>query len=365
MKTIPQRTTAVLFGLLMACATAWGASRGDSYDVLTLPAMESPRATQAKLFGVGRAGDRLVVVGQRGFILYSDDFGANWTQASVPVRADLLDVHFPSAQQGWAVGHDGVILHSSDAGATWVKQLDGYQASDIGLAYYRDLLKKHPDDETYQILVGEFEFAEAQGADRAFFKVYFGNEQLGYAIGAYGMVFRTLDGGASWEPTMHDVKNDGFRHVFDYAIGNKGVRYVSGEMGQVWISRKVGGYGRTVIPFYDGSFFTIISTDDGELLVAGLRGNAFHSSDEGDTWQPVELPTHASIFGSTRLQDGRLVLVSQAGEVLVSEDHGTRFVKTGAKQPFALSDVEEGKPGQLILVGLGGVRTVTLASGNK
>jgi photosystem II stability/assembly factor-like uncharacterized protein len=46
------------------------------------------------LLGAARAGERLVAVGQRGHILYSDDSGNAWQQAAVPVSADLNAVSF-------------------------------------------------------------------------------------------------------------------------------------------------------------------------------------------------------------------------------------------------------------------------------
>ena len=96
-------------------------------DVLDLPAKPSALARQSPLLDLAQAGKRLVAVGQRGHILYSDDDGRHWQQAGVPVSVDLTAVAFPSPEQGWAVGGDGVVLHSADGGASWQKQLDGRQ----------------------------------------------------------------------------------------------------------------------------------------------------------------------------------------------------------------------------------------------
>lgn len=349
-----------LLAYLVFCSPlAWSVGLGKTYDVLNLPALPSHRATQAKLFGIARAGDRMVVVGQRGFILYSDDFGSNWQQAKVPVRSTLLSVYFPTPQQGWAVGHDGVVLHSSDGGETWVKQLDGYQAIEIGLAHYRKLAEAEPENELYPAFVGELEFAESQGADRPFFLTWFEDEQVGWAIGAYGLAMRTLDGGASWLPILDNTDNFDFRHMFDYEVVGE-MRYLTGESGLIWVQSQRLMSVKAIIPIYDGSFYTIISSKNGDLIAAGLRSTAFRSSDKGQNWDHLELPTSASIVGSTRLQDGRIVLVSQAGDVLLSNDDGVSFNKVEVDKPFPFSDVKEGRPGELILVGSGGVTTLTL-----
>ena len=53
--------------LLLPHSTAWSATRGETYDALDLPAVKSDRATQARLFGITLAGDRLVAVGSRNY----------------------------------------------------------------------------------------------------------------------------------------------------------------------------------------------------------------------------------------------------------------------------------------------------------
>jgi photosystem II stability/assembly factor-like uncharacterized protein len=349
----------LLLGGLFAVGFAQASPPGEVYDVLRTPAAQSNRATESRLYGVGRAGERLVAVGERGRILYSDDQGDSWTQAEVPVSSTLLSVHFPTPELGWVSGHDGVILSTRDGGETWSKSLDGYEAVQIGLDYYSKLADQNPDSEEFALLLGEMEFAVEQGADRPFFFIYFENELRGFTVGAYGLIFSTEDGGESWRPVMEFSENWGFRHLFDYErVGD--TLYLTGETGLVMYQDERRTRVKTVIPFYHGSFYTMISTETGELIVAGMRGNAFRSEDGGLTWQLLELPTQASVVGSTRLADGRIVLVSQAGQVLVGNDNGREFSRASVDSPFPFSGVIEGRPGELILVGRGGVRTLAL-----
>jgi len=98
-------------------------------DVLDAPSMKTNLAAKSLLLDVASAGERIVAVGERGHIIYSDDQGANWTQADVPVSVSLTSVYFSNATHGWAVGHGAIVLHTSDAGETWVKQFDGNKAN--------------------------------------------------------------------------------------------------------------------------------------------------------------------------------------------------------------------------------------------
>ena len=77
-------------------------------------------AAHSLLIAIAAAGERLVAVGDRGIIVWSDDRGASWTQAAaVPTQALLTGVCFADAQHGVAVGHDEAILITADAGRTW------------------------------------------------------------------------------------------------------------------------------------------------------------------------------------------------------------------------------------------------------
>ena len=91
-------------------------------------ALIMPRAAQSLFLDVAAAGSRLVAVGERGHILYSQDSGESWTQAKVPTTAMLTAVFFTNADTGWAVGHDGNILLSRDGGVNWELQRDGVSA---------------------------------------------------------------------------------------------------------------------------------------------------------------------------------------------------------------------------------------------
>ena len=80
-------------GAAVAAMAATGATEAWR-DVLDTPAMKSPLAARSLLNGLARAGKRIVAVGQRGHIVYSDDAGKSWQQAEVPVSSDLVAVYF-------------------------------------------------------------------------------------------------------------------------------------------------------------------------------------------------------------------------------------------------------------------------------
>ena len=68
-----------------------------------------------------------------------------------------------------------------------------------------------------------------------------------------------------------------------------------------------------------------VTGSSGAVVVFGMRGNVFRSDNGGKSWQKVETGVSVGLTGATITKDGRLVLVSQGGDVLVSKDGGLSF----------------------------------------
>jgi hypothetical protein len=104
------------------------------------PAIPSPDAPRTLLLDIARAGDRLVAVGEQGHIIWSDDDGASWTHAEVPVSLMLTATIFPTIERGWAVGHEAIVLTSGDSGSTWSVALAGESIAALQVDAARDAI---------------------------------------------------------------------------------------------------------------------------------------------------------------------------------------------------------------------------------
>lgn len=358
-----KQAVVLALGLTLALGAA-ARPAAPHYDVLELPAAPSAIAEKSLLFSLTRAGGRLFATGIRGHILYSDDQGRSWMQASeVPVRSSLLDAGFPTPEQGWVVGHEGVILHTDDGGRHWVRQLDGAELARIGLEHYRALSERHPEDARYPVLVDEMQLAIDGNADRPLFKVLMRNAREGIVIGAYGLLLATVDGGSSWLPIMERLELEQYVHLFDCVelpgtSETGATRVIAGEMGTVLIEDPASGEWRRQAFPYEGSMFTLVVTPDGALLTGGLRGRVFRSIDRGANWVEVDKPSTPAVVAGTVLDDGRVLLGTQDGALLASDDDGRSFALLALDAQGQLSDLIEAQPGELVVSGTFGVQVL-------
>ncbi|RJF84190.1 hypothetical protein D3877_06240 [Azospirillum cavernae] len=278
-------------------------------EPLDRPATLVRQPERAAFQAVAAAGGRLVAVGERGVIALSDDKGASWRQAKVPVSVALTAVAFPTPTLGWAVGHYGVVLHSRDGGESWVKQLDGVAAARI----VADSLPKDGSSHRIGQLVEE-------GPDKPFLDLFFPTAETGFIVGAFGLALRTDDGGKSWSSLTLDLPNPDGLHLYAIRAGADAL-YIAGEQGLLLRSDDGGrGFNRLSTP-YRGSWFTAVVDVSGALVLGGLRGNAFRSTDRGESWQPIDLPAPVSVTAASGAS-GRLLLANQAGQILTARPDG-------------------------------------------
>ncbi|MCO6056719.1 YCF48-related protein [Pseudomonas sp. MOB-449] len=296
---------AVLCGL-SACAVA-SVPAAEIGEPSQRAALVSSQAEKSVLLGAAVAsGGRLVVVGERGLVLLSDDGGAHWRQAVVPVSVSLTAVRF-TGDQGVAVGHGGVVLTSADGGQSWVQRLDGRQAAELALASARASGDAAQVDSA-QLLVEE-------GPDKPFLDAAIRADGRLLVVGAYGMIFSSSDSGRTWTSWVGRLDNAEGLHL--YSVRQRGQSLLlAGERGLVLISEDDGASFKRLQTPYQGSLFTAEMPGERDIVVAGLKGSLLRSQDGGTSWERLDAADGSSITGSSLGADGALYLVTQAGHVL-------------------------------------------------
>ena len=160
-----------------------------------------------------------------------------------------------------------------------------------------------PASESAKALLAEAKRYKEQGADKPFLDVWFADATNGYVVGAYNLIFRTADGGKTWEPWFDRTDNPKFFNL--YAIRPAaGDLYIAGEGGLVLkLDAAAQRFNALAVP-YKGSFFGVAAAGN-SVLVFGLRGNVFRSDNGGATWTKVDagLPAAIVAAATTRRRD--------------------------------------------------------------
>lgn len=348
-------------------------------DIIEIPARTTDLAPKSLLTDADRAGDRIVAAGERGHIIYSDNGGDSWTQSEVPVAVTLTGVDFGTENHGWAVGHSGVILHSDDAGETWDLQLTGIGAAKLAIETQKEeieameaRIEEAPEDEVADLewelddLIFARENMEADleiGPVNPLLDVWFENASHGFVVGAYGMFLRTTDGGKTWKDLGRRLDNPRGFHLNGITQITGGALVIVGEAGQIFVSVDDGETWEKRESPYDGSLFGALGTGGvNEVLVFGLRGNTFMSTDLGQSWRVVSNEGGTTLNDGSVAEDGRITLVGNSGAVLLSTNGGQTFRPYFRDDREGVMDVVPLEGTDLLLVGEGGTK-LTDASG--
>ncbi|MGJ7512873.1 WD40/YVTN/BNR-like repeat-containing protein [Pseudomonas baetica] len=324
------------------------------------PSIISSMAAQSVMLSVARAGHRLVAVGERGFIIVSDDNGASWSQVGSPVSVTLVKVRFIDDVEGWAVGHAGVVLHTRDGGLSWNKQLDGVQAAEIELQEAKQATEGSDDGEKAQERLTQAQQLVDDGPDKPLLDVLFLDAKNGLVVGAYGLAFVTHDGGFSWQSIRSRIDNPNGLHLYSIErVG--GDLFIAGEQGTLLRSSDEGKTFEPLTSPYEGTTFGLQATNSSSILAFGLRGKAFESKDRGDTWQSLDTLQPVTLTSGLRLADGSVLLTDESGRVLRFSGGNTKAVVLQIAQPSYFTGMAQAANGNLIISSARGMLSSAVA----
>jgi len=310
---------------LAGCAWARGAANAPAAGDILPRSGPLRAATMGRLLLVDavRIGNRIVAVGDRGYVVVSEDHGVHWARAVAPDAPLLTALEFTDAKHGWAVGHDEVIIATVDGGHTWTEQF------------------------------------RAPAEKRPLLDVTFVSHEAGIAVGAYGAYYETSDAGKHWS-ARKIIPDD--RHLNAIVRIGEGRLLIVGEAGTLLASDDAGRTWTPLASPYKGSLFGALVAADGAVVAFGLRGHIYRSTDGARTWTQVANPSAASLMGGTRFPDGGIVLAGAAGVALVSRDDGRSFVSLATGTTSLLAKAVMAGPDAVLLFGEAGAREVPFPS---
>jgi photosystem II stability/assembly factor-like uncharacterized protein len=336
------------------------AGAADPAHATDTAAKMSTAAARGRLTALRESAGRWVAVGPWGRILYSTD-AEHWTQAPVPVSADLVAVSFADARHGWAVGHEGTVLSTQDGGLTWRKQLDAERV--LAIVRRTGAENARGGAAVPASLQADLDRLASLNGGLSFLDVLFLSEREGFAIGGFNLALRTTDGGENWVSLVDRTENPEGLHLYAMAAAG-GEIYLVGERGfaRRW-SHERGRFEPMPVP-YDGTLFGVLAFDR-TVIAFGLEGKVLRSEDQGRTWSVVTLPSRASLTAGTRVGDAGIVLTSQAGDLWVSRDAGRSFTAAPVARRMPLYAIAPAGADTVVVAGAAGVQKAAFGRAGK
>ena len=279
-----------------------------------------------------------------------------------PTHAGMLAVTTAGARIV-AVGDHGTVLLSDDAGRTYrqarevptrvlltsVCFIDDRQGWAVG--HWGVVLHTQDGGETWKLL------RQDTTVDQPLFSVYFTDGSSGLAVGLWSLTLRTTDGGLSWTPIKMPPLPGGDAagpSLFQVFRSRDGALFIAAEQGAVFRSKDGGLSWELLKTGSHGSFWSGLGLPDGSLLVAGLNGKMLRSNDDGETWGNVETGVNSSITALTQTAGGGVVGVGLEGAVIDSRD-GVHFTAHPRGDRATLTAALASPRGPPLLFSMGGV----------
>ena len=162
-------------------------------------------------------------------------------------------------------------------------------------------------------------------------KVYFVDENNGFIIGEMGTLFRTVNGGKTWEtqsidwmtilpdelilegilgPTLYDIF---FINAMEgWIVGDNGVVFKSTDSGSTWELQRIGLYPH---------LFSVLFRNEKEGWATGQNGVLLSTQDGGVNWAAVEIAAEDNLYNIIMSNQSGLV-VGDRGAVFKTVDGG-------------------------------------------
>ena len=311
----------------------------------------------AVLLGVTRAGNRLVAAGEHGVVIYSDDNGASWRQAKVPVNIVITSLAFATPQVGWATADYGVILHTADAGESWEIQLEGDAVLNLMNAAAQQYAQANPTAPQAARAQHRAQIFTAAGPEKPFFCVAAISDQEAIVYGAYRMVVVTKDGGKTWNDYSLNIPDPISHNIYDAEwIGAS--LFLAAEAGTLLRSDDKGVTYTLLNSPTETTFLGICDVGGNAILAYGVAGTVYRSTDNGQSWTQVNVATNSDLTSAILTSSGKVIMLAVSGAIFVSSDHGATFTQATLIEQMLLFDVVQAENQDIVFVGSGGVQIV-------
>ncbi len=200
---------------------------------------------------------------------------------------------------------------------------------------------------------------QSSGTTRPLYGVAAPSARTAWAVGEDGLIVRTTDGGRTWRGQDSRTAKTFFAATSlsgstAWAVGERGVVRTTTDGGRTWRT----GYSKSGQPFFAVDF-----VDATRGWVVGDYGKIMRSLDGGRTWKGQRAPSGHALYGVSFRDRLRGVAVGAGGVIIRTVDGGATWRRMTSPVTTRLSAVELRPTGAGFASGDGGVVLRTLDGG--
>ncbi|MYA72151.1 hypothetical protein F4009_02215 [Candidatus Poribacteria bacterium] len=294
-------------------------------------------------------------LGESGVLIHTSDGGKTWKPIETDTENNLHDFFITEAI-GWIVGDWGTLLKSTDGGHTFTKvdetvfakkSLKGIYFVDENYGWiitYRNTVSGKNAGYIYRTTDGGDTWEEQYATEAALFNLHFIDKQIGWVVGDRRSVYATTDSGKTWQ-FITDGSNQ--RHKTSYGqpeyLGKEPLHtftlydieftdtqngWIVGDLGVV-LHTASGRNGkwkhqRGGPRFHNSADAVLLGVDfvSKQLgWVVGENGTILHTRNGGVTWESQSSPSHL-LVGVCAVSSEEGYVVGDRGAILRTEDGG-------------------------------------------
>jgi photosystem II stability/assembly factor-like uncharacterized protein len=257
-----------------------------------------------------------------GVCMKTTDGGHTWNDSNYIFHGGAFSMHFFNEQEGFICGINNQIAFTANGGNTF----SSVYIDPVHIPAYQVVF----NDRQHGVVASGGSFGQGTLSHTAdggltwsqteythnFASISYADSNTVYA-GGYGVVYKSTDKGASFNPTY--AKGDYFKgiHFFDpitgIAVGYEGLIIKTRDGGQTWDKSKLGNGPFSKREYLSGVDFW----DNNTGYVFGEYGAMYKTTDGGDNWQKVKQFTGEHIRGIHLFNAREGIVVCSGGKVFL------------------------------------------------
>ncbi|NUN70091.1 MAG: T9SS type A sorting domain-containing protein [Bacteroidetes bacterium] len=263
-----------------------------------------------------------------GYTYRTDNGGQKWMKIYSNYPEPLYSVEFRDKDTGFVCGEKGYLYKTTDGGVTWGLRFTGTINTLRKLSLKADTIFAAGLNGTVILSVNgglSFSLATVPSAGAALYNIAYAGDGYVYTGTNLGKGFRSTNLGNTWSQLASNTSSLNWLFAADFIAPRTGI--IAGRAGTVLRPAPTGDSLR-INPRITSETFRAVQNFTGSPVIyaAGLGGIAVKSTNNGQTWTPLTLPSGINTMSAMSFTDpDHGVMVGTNGRVNYTSNGGSSW----------------------------------------